>query len=125
MIQHPLVVLLLVCRIDNDQVFFPGFPVNNQIIHRASVFVAHRAVLGLAVLDLRIIIGEKHLKICLRIFSRAENLSHMGNIKEPCPGAHRHVFLDHSCRILHRKRITCKRNHLSSGLYMFFIKWCF
>ena len=63
MVLHPLVILILVGCVDNDEIAVVLNFIDNQVVHHASCLVAHGAVSSCTVLHDRIIIGQKHIHI--------------------------------------------------------------
>ena len=116
--KHPLIVLILIGCVYYDKILIVCLLIYNQIIHGSALLIAHRAIPCLAIFHIIKIVGQDHLEIRQRILSLAQNLSHMGYIKQSCLCADCHMLFDYACWILYRKNISPKRHHLASGLYM-------
>ena len=74
---HPGIVLILIGSVHNNEVAVVPYLIDNQVVHHASLFVAHGAVSRLSLCHDRIIIGQQHVQVLKRILSPADDLTHV------------------------------------------------
>ena len=122
MLGHPGKILVLVGCIHHYKIVIVMHFVDDQVIHRTAIFIAHGAVAGLPVLHDRIIIGQEMIQIRNCVRSLHQDLAHMGDVEKSAACPYSHMFLDHSGLILDRQNVSAELHHLAPALHMLVIQ---
>ena len=122
MLCHPGEILVLVGGVYHHKVVVVVYFVDDQVVHRATVFVAHGAVAGFSVLHDRVVVGQQVVQVGHRVGALHQDLAHVGDIKQAAGCANRHVLLDHARLILDRQNVSAEFHHFSSAFYVFVVQ---
>ena len=91
---HPGHILFTVGSVHHQHIALFIQAVNDEVIHKAAIFIAQRAVANLADTQIAHIIGDQVLNIHQGIRTGEHNFPHVGYVKESAGGAHRHMLGD-------------------------------
>ena len=110
----------MVTGIGDDQVAVMTEPVDEQVVDHPGVLVQQR-VLGSSDLDLRHVIADQPLQKGERARPFHPDLAHVGDVEDPCVGAHGDVFFPDPV-VLDRHLPAGERHHFRAGFDMGFVE---
>ncbi len=112
--ENPLIILVNVGRIDYKQeMVWLELPVNQQVIHHASVRMKHHSVENFARLEAADFIGKNMIDEFLSVRSAHKNFSHVRHVEHSDRMTYSIVLLGYG-GILYRHHKSGKRAHLGS-----------
>ena len=109
---HPIPVLADVGGVDHRQPGRVRTAVDDQIVHHASVLVAHGGIAGLAVRHAGKVVGHEPVEVGQGVGAPEEQLSHVADVEQAAAGAHGPVLGD-DAGVLHRQQPSGKGNQLA------------
>ena len=86
--------------------------VSEQIVHHASVLVAHGGIAGLAVRHAGKVVGHEPVEVGQGVGAPEEQLSHVADVEQAAAGAHGPMLGD-DAGVLHRQQPSGKGNQLA------------
>ena len=109
---HPIPVLADVGGVDHRQPGRVRTAVDDQIVHHASVLVAHGGIAGLAVRHAGKVVGHEPVEVGQGVGAPEEQLSHVADVEQAAAGAHGPMLGD-DAGVLHRQQPSGKGNQLA------------
>ena len=122
---NPCRIFIFIRCIDNQQICFIVYFIDQNVVYYTTIFIAHRAIAHLAVIHAAAVIRGYQLHIFQCIRAGQHQFPHMGYIKQPTGCAHSHMFLNYTCFILHWQQIAAKRYNFAACCHMAVIQRSF
>ena len=77
MLSHPSPVLVDVCGVDDDEEVILAHLIDEQVVHRTAILVAHHAIENLSRLHATHVVGEDMIDVSLGIRTLYSHLAHV------------------------------------------------
>ena len=118
---HPIDVLVDVRSVDDEEKLLGTHLIDQQVIDRAAVGVAHHTVEHLSVGCSGHVVGENVLNVALSVGTGDEHLAHVRNVEHAAGLAHGIVLVGDVC-VLNGHVEAGKRRHQCAQFHVFVIK---
>ena len=114
MLLHPSKVLIGIACIDDEHIVIVGILVDEHVINRAAVLIAHDGITAPAGSHGSHIVGDELLDIVICAAADDIDLAHMGYVKKPCALAHRLALFENAGFILNGQCPSAEIDHLAA-----------